>query len=95
MQHWEFEFVTSEITDDDAERLYECGCDDAASAVRHGVPMLLFAREAESLAIAVATAIRDTEAAGVTVHRVQFFDGSEDATLEGVNALLSIRNAVA
>lgn len=59
----------SELTAEVADRLYECGCDDASPYSEGPVVFLTFHREAESLGDAVGSAIRDVERAGFVVAR--------------------------
>ncbi|HEX7376396.1 MAG TPA: hypothetical protein VF278_04755 [Pirellulales bacterium] len=53
-----------DITQDLEDRLYEAGCDDALLSCTNGVVYLEFDREAESLAEAIGSAVRDITAAG-------------------------------
>ncbi|WP_432978935.1 hypothetical protein [Dactylosporangium sp. CA-233914] len=57
-------------TDDEMDRLYDSGADDGAFAFERGVSIVEFDREAQSLADAIATAVRALEAAGLTPVRV-------------------------
>ena len=54
-----------------ADALFEAGCDDALLGVAEGVVHLDVDREAESLAAAISSAIRDVESAGVHVVRIE------------------------
>ena len=46
-------------TDDELDALYAAGCDDAAFGVDDGLPLAEFDREAQTLADAIASAVRD------------------------------------
>jgi hypothetical protein len=60
----------NELTADVADALYEAGCDDA-SVWSEGLIMYLdFHREAGSLGDAIGSAIKNIEAAGYTISRV-------------------------
>ncbi len=64
---YEFVLYLSGITDLDGDMiddLYESGCDDGAIATDGSTVYISFHREAASLGIAVASAIRDVLAAG-------------------------------
>jgi hypothetical protein len=61
----------ADITDDDADRLYEAGCDDASILVRNSVASLQFDREAPSLEEAIRAAVKDAESAGFAVVRIE------------------------
>jgi hypothetical protein len=61
---------TYELTDEIANALYEAGCDDATVGTCDGVLTVEFDRAADSLSDAVATAIKNVEAAGYAVARV-------------------------
>ena len=84
------------MSDDIANRLFESGCDDSVPAVIHGVPAVSFHREANSLAEAVATGIRDIDASGLVAKQVQLDDDTEafdaiSSVIETTNAMLSYR----
>jgi hypothetical protein len=70
---YEFSLVLSatEVTDDDADKLYEAGCDDGSILTREGVTRVQFDREAASLDEALASAIQNVESAGLAVARVE------------------------
>lgn len=70
---YEFSLVLSEteVTDEDADKLYESGCDDASILTRDGVARLQFDRQASNLDEALASAIQNVEKAGLTVARVE------------------------
>ena len=53
---WEFELVLTgvrELTDETADAFHEAGCDDGTFGIVAGVPLIGFAREAETLTAAV------------------------------------------
>jgi hypothetical protein len=56
--------------DDELDKLFEAGCDDATFGVEKGLAVGEFDRDAPSLARAVASAVHDVESAGFTVVRV-------------------------
>jgi len=60
-----------EITEDDANRLFEAGCDDGTVVSRCGVAQVLFDREAPTLEAAIRSAIANVEGAGFVVSRVE------------------------
>lgn len=61
----------SEMTDTDADALYEAGCDDGSPGSREGVAFVAFDREAPSLTEAIGSAARDVRKAGFDVVRVE------------------------
>ncbi|MBB6173038.1 hypothetical protein HNR23_003098 [Nocardiopsis mwathae] len=70
-------------SDEDYDRLFEAGCDDAQPETSGDACLLHFMREAPTLAMAVVTALRDAETAGFTVTGLR----AEDlVTLEGIAA---------
>jgi hypothetical protein len=74
MKTYEFAIIASGLdrNDDDFEtRFFEAGCDDATVAFQKGHIILDFAREAESIEEAIASAIENVAAAGATVDRVE------------------------
>lgn len=70
---YEFSLILSdaEVTDEDAEKLYEAGCDDASILTRDGVTRIQFDRDAPNLDEALASAIQSVERAGFAVARVE------------------------
>ncbi|MCE9556652.1 MAG: hypothetical protein K8T91_25160 [Planctomycetes bacterium] len=70
---YEFSLVLAEIevTDEDADNLYQAGCDDASILTRDGVTRLEFDRHAAHLDEALSTAIQSVERAGLAVARVE------------------------
>ena len=78
----------SEFTDDEAEALFEAGCDDGTLVSRCGVASIGFAREADSLLGAIRSAIRDVRRAGCQPARVEIeTDVIEDAAPEPQSAV--------
>jgi hypothetical protein len=70
---YEFSLIltASEVTDEDADKLYESGCDDASILTRDGVTRLQFDRHAANLDEALASAIQSVEQLGLAVARVE------------------------
>ena len=74
MTDYEFTIVATGLSLDDddwQERFLDAGCDDALAAIQRGLFVLRFDREAASFAEAIESAIRDVEAAGAKVSRVE------------------------
>jgi hypothetical protein len=69
----------SEFTDEDADALFEAGCDDGTPGSLCGVASVTFKRAADSLLEAIRSAIRDVRKAGFEVSRVEI----ETGVLEG------------
>jgi phosphoribosylamine-glycine ligase len=59
------------MTAEQAERLYEAGCDDATLVTRGGRSLVVFDREADRLEEAIETASRDVQSAGREVSHVE------------------------
>jgi transcriptional regulator with XRE-family HTH domain len=74
MRTYEFSIIASGL-DPQAEnfesRFYDCGCDDALVSFQKGHIILDFAREAESIDAAIASAVEDVIAAGAVVDRIE------------------------
>ena len=70
---YEFSLILTEpeVTDEDADKLFEAGCDDASILTRDGVTRLQFDRHAANLDEALASAIQGVEQAGLAVARVE------------------------
>jgi len=70
---YEFSLIlaAANVTDEEADKLYEAGCDDGSILSRGDVTMVQFDREARTLDEALASAIRDVESAGFQVARVE------------------------
>lgn len=60
-----------ELSEADAERLFEAGCDDGTPGVSNRVAMIHFSRTASSFQEAIVTAKADVEKAGFAVQRVE------------------------
>ena len=74
MKTFEFAIIGSGLdpTAEDFEaRIYNAGCDDATVSFQKGHIIVDFAREAESIDDAIASAVKDVRAAGVTVDRIE------------------------
>lgn len=74
MTVFEFAIVASGAdprADDFEDRFFAAGCDDATVSFVRGVTVLVFAREAETLEAAIASAIADVRKTGVRVERVE------------------------
>ena len=74
MKNYEFSLVLRgplELTEEVAEKLFECGCDDGTPGVCNGAFTIDFHREAESLEAAINSAIQNVRAAGQEVEHVQ------------------------
>ena len=74
MKTFEFSIIASGV-DPEAEyfgdRFYDAGCDDALVAFQKGHTIIDFAREADSLAEAIASAVENVVAAGAIVDRIE------------------------
>ena len=57
--------------DDFEGRFFDAGCDDATIAFQNGRIIADFTREADSLEVALVSAVRDFRAAGATVERIE------------------------
>ncbi len=74
MKTYEFDVVLkgmSEVTDDQADRLFASGCDDCTPASCDGVAWIHFDREAGSLEDAISSAVAQVQAAGFVVSKVE------------------------
>jgi hypothetical protein len=74
MKTYEFDVVlkgVSEVTDDQADTLFEAGCDDGTPASCEGVAWVHFDREATSLEEAIRSAVSQVQAASFTVSKVE------------------------
>ncbi len=73
MTTYEFTLVLSrspELTEEVADRLFGAGCDDGTPGICNGVFSIDFSRSGSSLQGAIASAMRDVQAAGLAVDRV-------------------------
>ena len=74
MKTYAFDVVlkgVSEVTDEQADRLFTAGCDDGTPAGCDGVAWIHFDREAASLEEAILSAVTQVQAAGFTVAKVE------------------------
>jgi hypothetical protein len=74
MKTYEFTVVlkdVSEVTDDQADRLFAVGCDDGTPASCNGLAWIHFDREAASLEEAIFAAVAQVQAAGSPVSKVE------------------------
>jgi hypothetical protein len=74
MKTFEFSIIASGIdptADDFGDRFYDAGCDDALVAFQKGHTIIDFAREANSIDEAIASAIENVCAAGAKIDRVE------------------------
>jgi len=70
-----------DLSEDDAEKLFETGCDDGTPGVSNQVARIHFSRDAASFQEAIVTAKADVERAGFKVARVEI-GASEITVLE-------------
>ncbi|HEX5269129.1 MAG TPA: hypothetical protein VFW33_01515 [Gemmataceae bacterium] len=61
----------SEITDEQADRLFDAGCDDGTPVSRDGVAWVHFDREASSLEEGIRSAVAEVRSAGFTVSKIE------------------------
>ena len=74
MKTYDFDVVlkdVSEVTDDQADRLFRAGCDDGTPASCNGLAWIHFDREASSLEQAIGTAVAQVQSAGFSVSKIQ------------------------
>lgn len=74
MKTHEFTIVASgpdPEADDFEDRFYEVGCDDATISFQKGAIVLEFAREAQTFAAALISAIADVQRAGAKIERIE------------------------
>jgi hypothetical protein len=74
MKAYQFDVVLrdlSEVTDEQADRLFEAGCDDGTPTCCDGIAWVHFHREAPSLEEAIRTAVDQVRAAGLSVSKVE------------------------
>lgn len=73
MKTYQFSVIASGVdhdADDFEDRFYEAGCDDALVAFQTGHIIVDFAREANSIEEAIASAIENIRSIGASVDRV-------------------------
>lgn len=74
MKTYDFDVVlkdVSEVTDDQADRLFAAGCDDGTPASCNGLAWIHFDREASSLEEAIGAAVAQVQSAGLSVSKIQ------------------------
>lgn len=74
MRTYEFDILlreVAEISDDQADALFTEGCDDGTPVSRDGVAWIHFDRIAPSLEEAIRRAVRQVEAVGLSVAKVE------------------------
>lgn len=74
MKTYEFSIIASGLdqqSEDFDSRFYNAGCDDATVSFQKGHIIVDFARDAESIDDAIASAVECVIAAGATVERVE------------------------
>ncbi len=74
MRTFEFDVILkdlAEIKDDQANALFNAGCDDGTPACCNGVAWVHFDREAPSLEKAIHSAIAQVQAAGLNIAKVE------------------------
>jgi hypothetical protein len=74
MKTYEFDIVLqdiSELTDEQADILFEAGCDDGTPTACEGLVWIHFHREAVSLEEAIRSAVTQVQAAGFKVSKVE------------------------
>lgn len=74
MTKYEFTLILKgplELTEDMADALFEAGCDDGTPGTCEGVFSIDFHREAESLEVAIRSAMGNVRTAGYQVERVE------------------------
>lgn len=74
MRTFEFSIIAHGVdphADDFEDRFFEAGCDDATLSLQRGLMIADFAREAESLSAAIASALQNAWAAGAEITRVE------------------------
>lgn len=74
MKTYEFSIIASGLdpkADDFESRFYAAGCDDALVSFQKGHIIVDFAREAESIDVAIASAVAAVESVGAKIERVE------------------------
>jgi hypothetical protein len=74
MAKYEFTLILKgehELTEELADQLYEAGCDDGTPGTCNGILSIDFHRQADSLELAIRSAIAQLTSAGYQVDRVQ------------------------
>ena len=74
MQSYEFDLIlkdVSEVADEQADALFEAGCDDGTAASCDGLAWIHFDREGDSLEEAIRSAVGQVQSAGLAVAKVE------------------------
>jgi hypothetical protein len=74
MRTYEFNVVlksVAEVSDDQADVLFQAGCDDGTPASCNGLAWIHFDREASSLEEAIRSAVAQVQSAGFTVSKIE------------------------
>jgi hypothetical protein len=74
MKTYEFDVIlkdASEISNEQADALFDAGCDDGTPVSRDGLAWIHFDREAPSLEDAIRSALGQVQSAGFTVSKVE------------------------
>lgn len=74
MDRYRFVLILKDLdymSEETAEALYEAGCSDCTASSRDGVARVKFARDAETLHNAIASAVADVGRAGCAVSRIE------------------------
>ncbi|HTN74847.1 MAG TPA: hypothetical protein VL096_06355 [Pirellulaceae bacterium] len=85
MTKYEFTLILTgspELTDDLCDALFAAGCDDATPSESCGVTKMVFHRVADSLEVAIRSAIANVEAAGCQVERLEMDNHALAETLK-------------
>lgn len=84
MPEFDFTLIIADkidFSDDEANALYEAGCDDGTLAGNGSIAYILFTRDADSLVGAIQSAMADVKKAGMKVARVEI----DAEVMEGVD----------
>ncbi|MEX0704175.1 MAG: hypothetical protein WD069_18900 [Planctomycetales bacterium] len=86
-----------EFSDDEIERVYEAGCEDATLLSRDGVSFVMFDREADSFLAAVSSAVRDVGRARLAarIARIDADDPADQPSAAAINAILEAATEMA
>jgi len=79
MSKYEFSLILTgplELTEEIADELFQAGCDDGTPGTSGGVFSIDFHREADSLEVAINSAIKNVNTAGYNVERVEIEAGA-------------------
>jgi hypothetical protein len=66
-----------EVTDEQADALFEAGCDDGTPTARNSIAWSHFDREAPSLEAAINSAVSQVRSAGLSVSKIEMDADSE------------------